>query len=317
MGCCECKWIRKIILKDEENKKEKEYFNRLKTGLQESMNNINETLKPIENWDKLLDLNSLEEFNEEIVDINKTNISRSLSVAYNISSVDNKIKDFYSFWSDVCRKLKNYKYCPITCFIFGCFFCLIHLIGVQEGIIILNALFDEIVDEFKLLANDTPKEFNFYEKIENATYKSIPEIDVGMFWSFLGIIFLKKYGFMWSNIFQLLSLIGFLLLFLLFDFHTGDKLSINYEHMELTILILSYILLSILVGATSMLSLKQLMNLYNAFYKKHFNLYSSINIYYRIFYHCVIKETEKEKKSKKEENILNNHPLTKLLKRRR
>ena len=30
--------------------------------------------------------------------------------------------------------------------------------------------FEEIIDEFRLITQDTPKEYNFYQKIENASY---------------------------------------------------------------------------------------------------------------------------------------------------
>lgn len=196
-----------------------------------------------------------------------------------------------------CKKLNNYKYCLFFCLLSGILFCLSQLICVQLGIIILNALFNEIVDEFRLLAdNINKKEYNFYEKLEIASYKSIPEIDVGIFWSFIGIIFLKKYGFNWGNIFQFFSLVGFILLFLLFDFQIDDKLSNNYTQMEFAVLIISYIFSSITVGASSMIALKQFSSLYFNFYKKNFDLFKYINIFYWLCYllfsliKCIIKK---------------------------
>ena len=101
-----------------------------------------------------------------------------------------------------------------------------------------------------------------------------------MFWSFIGIIFIKKYGFNWGNIFQFFSLLGFILLFLLFDFQIDNKLSNNYTRMEFAVLIISYIFLSITVGASSMIALKQFSNLYFNFYEKHF--FIGFIIYYLI-----------------------------------
>ena len=142
---------------------------------------------------------------------------------------------------------------------------------IQLGIFISNALLSEIVEEFKLLAKDTHREYNIYEKIEIATYKSITEIDVGMFFAFVGLIFLKKYGFYCNIIFQILSIGGFFLLFFLFDFHTGYKMGEYYSRIELTVLIVSYILLTFSIGSSSMLALKQFFNLYKNYYKKYFN----------------------------------------------
>ena len=102
--------------------------------------------------------------------------------------------------------------------------------------------------------------------------KSKPELDVGMFWSFIGISILKKFSFFWSNIFQILSLLGFILLFLLFDFQINDKLITNYSRIEFTVLIISYILLSITVGASSTIGLKQFYNIYFTFYQKQLDL---------------------------------------------
>ena len=70
----------------------------------------------------------------------------------------------------------------------------------------------EILGSFNLGDN---KNYTFYEKIEIASSRSIPEIDVGMLFSFVGTISLKKFGFSCSNLFQILSLGGFLLLYFL------------------------------------------------------------------------------------------------------
>ena len=67
----------------------------------------------------------------------------------------------------------------------------------------------------------------------------MPEIDVGMVTSTIGIIVLKEIGFKKTNsIFQLISSILFALLFTLFHFHTNDKLLQNYNRIEIFVLIL-------------------------------------------------------------------------------
>ena len=281
MGNCECNWINKVFFEREQSEKEKKYFNNIKEGLKESIVDITKTIKPIKDYKSLLELNSEEEFFEETEELYKKNrLRKSQRLVKNIQEEPNK-KDIYSTWSDICYLINNSKCCRGLCFSFGFLFILIQYIGVQEGIIILNALFEEIIDEFRLIVEGTHKEYNFYQKIENASYRIIPEIDIGMFWSFIGIIILKKFGFIWSNIFQLLSLIGFILLFLLFEFHKGNQLLEKYTNIEFTVLIFAFIVLSITVGGSSMIPLKQFMNIYQAFYKKNYNIYTYINLSYQ------------------------------------
>ena len=212
------------------------YFNDIQKGLKESFFHFNKTLDHINNWDELINLK--EESIEEIT------IKRTKT-----------IKEGYT-----CCK----KFLFLQC---GVFFVIIQLIGVQASIIILNSLFNEIVDEFKLWFNNTPREYSFYENLEINSYRELPEIDVGMITSSVGIIFLKNSGFICSNItFQLSSSIWFLLLFLLFDFHTGVQLLENYTRLEIVILVLSYVILSFLVGCSSTIALKE-------FNDKNFGIY--------------------------------------------
>ena len=237
-------------------------FNLMKKGLKNSLDEIDDIFNPIDNWEKLMELNPDEDSDNKEEEENKP-----LTRAKTTIKPEPKV-----CCSQICKKCNRSFSCLLICFICGWLFCLIQLIGVQAGIIILNALLSEIVDEIKLLRHETPKDYNFYERIEIASYKSIPEIDVGMFWSFIGLMILKKYDFYWSIILQVFSTIIFILLFFLFDFHTNDKLIEYYSRIELTVLIVSYFLLTISVGSSSMVALKQFFNLYKAFYKKHFDL---------------------------------------------
>ena len=298
--------VKQIFTEKQKSKEEKDYFNSLKIGLQKSIKDINDTIKDIKNYDELINLNSegidLEELKEPEKEKRKNKLIQKQKKPYERP----QYKDFYTFWSETCNEFSNSKCCLRFSFICGFIFCIIQLIGVQEGIIILNALFNEIVDEINLYRN-IPKEYNFYQKIEIASYKSIPDIDVGMFWSFVGIIVLKKYGFIWSTIFQLLSLIGFILLFLLFDFHKNNKLSLEYTNIEITVLIISYFLLCISVGASSTIAIKQFYNLYTICYKKHFSLFKYINIFY--WFYCCCKRKKKEN----EENEISHESNSKVM----
>ena len=80
------------------------------------------------------------------------------------------------------------------------FFPVLHLIGVQEMIIILNAMLNELIDEIKLAIKKKARENDFYEVIQICSYKEIPEIDVAMLTSFIGIIAFEHLGFIATNI---------------------------------------------------------------------------------------------------------------------
>ena len=66
--------------------------------------------------------------------------------------------------------------------------------------------------------------------------------------------------------------------------------------MELTVLIISYTSLSISVGASSAIALKEFSDLYFSFYKKIFNLYKYLNCFYYIFLCILSCRKNKEKK---------------------
>ena len=195
-----------IDLDNDRKEKEKHNFENIRNGLENSTNNINNALKSIKDWDELMSL--------------KTE-----------SDEENDQEEEKSF-KDQC--LNNI----FIFIIFGILFCFINLIGVQASIIILNSLFNEIVEEFKLWINGTPRKFNFYQIIEINTYRDLPEIDVAMITSSIGIIFLKNFGFYCSIItLQLISSVSFFLLFLLFEFHKGDQLLENYTRLEIVVLV--------------------------------------------------------------------------------
>ena len=138
---------------------EASHFLNIQAGLKESMNNIEKTLVDTKNWEELMNIK------EESPEENK--LMRNKTIKPELKTK----KRWFDF--------------------IGLIFCLFHLIGVQEGIIILNSLFSEFVDEFKLLINKTPRKYNFFVKIEINSYRELPEIDVGMVTSSIGIVVLK------------------------------------------------------------------------------------------------------------------------------
>ena len=75
----------------------------------------------------------------------------------------------------------------------------------------------------------------------------------------LGLVFLKKFGYILATlIFELSAMIWLLIFFLFFDFHTGDALKKNYITIEIVVIVLTYIFQIILVGSSSIISLKEL-----------------------------------------------------------
>ena len=273
---------------------EKENFKDIKEKLNDSLKNVSETLKDINDWDALFYPEEESGLKDEEFKLNK------------INKDDPKYNNISYFWlltpSEKCIESKG---CIIFFFICGILFCFCQLIGVQAGIVILNALFKEIIDEIKLGLKDIPRKYNFYENLEIASYKSVPEIDVGMTCCFLGTIFLKNYEYYMSNIFQLLALLCFILLFWLFDFHSGSELSYNYIQIEITVLIFSYLILNILVGASSIIGLKEFFNLYKNFYKKNCcNLNKYLCTQYLLSSLAIkcLKKKKKEKEKEKEKS---------------
>ena len=226
-----------IDLDNDRKEKEKHNFENIRNGLENSTNNINNALKSIKDWDELM--------------------------ALKIESDEENDQEEEKSFKDQC--LNNI----FIFIIFGILFCFINLIGVQASIIILNSLFNEIVEEFKLWINGTPRKFNFYQIIEINTYRDLPEIDVAMITSSIGIIFLKNFGFYCSIItLQLISSVSFFLLFLLFEFHKNDQLLENYTRLEIVVLVLAYILLSFIVGCSSTISLKEYFNIDRRVFEK-------------------------------------------------
>ena len=241
------------------------HYNNVKEGLEETMINIYETVIKAHNWNNLLTL-----------------------------------KEEPSEYKGKMGTDKSYS-CFCIFYLFGFVFCIIQLMCVQMSIIILNSLFDEIVEEFKLWLNKTPRNYNFFDNLEINSYRELPEIDVAMITSSIGIAVLKNFGFVCSNItFQLLSIIWFLLLFLLFEFHVGDKLLENYTRLEIVVLILSYIILSFLVGGSSTIAIKEFTFKY--FYVYNINENQADNEIAEKEKEEKEKE-EKEKEKEKEENI--------------
>ena len=99
----------------EKAEKENEHFTKVKDGLKESFKNIKQTLDNIKDWEELINLK--EESIENVI------LKRTKTIK------------------------NNYSTCALSiCIFFGVISCILQLICVQGCIIILNSLFDEIVE---------------------------------------------------------------------------------------------------------------------------------------------------------------------------
>ena len=185
-------------------------------------NESNESKKSkLENYFNKLE-KSKEEKEEDLEDfINiKKNLSDHLYDIPNNFLKTNNLDEFLELNEDFKESIiifdHSYSECFALClfFAFGLLYSAIQLVGVQEMIIILNTILNELIDEMKLSIIKTPREYNFYEVIKICSYKEIPDIDVAMVTSFIGIIISRSLGFITTNIiFQLTSGVLFLFFF--------------------------------------------------------------------------------------------------------
>ncbi len=237
-NCCKGNCFEKCEKAYNEKIKSKEKdFEDVKNGVEIYTGKINHSLHNFNDWDELLNLKGKTKEIETLKEL-KT-IKKSCK--------DNKI---------------------LLAFI-GFIFCLVHLIGIQAYIILNNSLYSEIVEDIKLSCMDSRRQYYFFEYLEINTYRKLPEINVVMMASSIGTLILNKCGFKITNsIFQLISLYLFGLLFYLFEFKKSNQFLEKYSKLELTILIISYIVLSLSVGISSLLALKEYFNkLTGVFYK--------------------------------------------------
>ena len=166
---------------------EKNHFDDVKDGVKNYIPETNTSLEKFNEWDELLYLKEIP------IEIERFRISKTIKIG---------CKDFKFLFG-----------------IFGFFFCLIHLIGIQAYIIFLKSIYDEIVEDIKLTFTNSPRKYYFFEYLEINTYRKLPEINVLMITSSIGILLLNKCNFLITNSnFQLISLYLFFLLFHLFHF---------------------------------------------------------------------------------------------------
>ena len=183
-------------LKEKQIKKKN--FDEIKKNLLKHTSEMNAIVNDIEDWDELLNIK--EESSDEKPKIENSN-----------SEKNSQCELFFIH-------------------IFGFLFCILQLISVQSSIILIKAIFNQIIEGILFHNLKKPRGNNFYEYIEISTYKEIPEIDVAMVTTTLGLFFHKKFGYYCSNItFHLIVSIILILFFLLFDFHVNDFFVIRFS----------------------------------------------------------------------------------------
>lgn len=123
---------------------------------------------------------------------------------------------------------------------------------------VMNAILNELIEEGKLKFLQTERTNTFYEEIRFSTFRNIPDIDVALFFNFLGEMIFKCFGYFFTNIlFEGINLCFLILFFYGFHFHVGEELNENYFKSEIIILILSYLVFFVCIGSVSMLSLQE------------------------------------------------------------
>ena len=82
------------------NNEEQKYFNPTKEGVIKTVENIKQTITPINNWEQLLDLNSEEGFYEETEELYIDNkiILPTVIPAQRLPYRERQIIDFNTFW---------------------------------------------------------------------------------------------------------------------------------------------------------------------------------------------------------------------------
>ena len=229
---------------------------------------------PVTNF--LLDLGKKEE-KEEIEDFEEA----KAKLNEDIFLISNKLETIKTFnkYKDLNYELENNNieidekkhsecFLVFAIIVCGLFFPLFQLIGVQEQLIVLNSLLNELIEEFRLATKDIPRQYNFYEVIKICSFKEVPDMEISMFTSFIGIAAIKHLGYFWTNFcFQLLPGLMFFFFFYYFSFHTGKELDENYISSEIIILAVTTILGFILVGGSSIISLKQISILFKSVFR--------------------------------------------------
>ena len=150
-------------------------------------------------------------------------------------------------------------------------------------------MLNELIDELKLALKKKARENDFYEVIQICSYKEIPDIDVEMLTSFIGIIAFEHLGFIATNIiFQSVPGLLFWFFFYYFSFHTGKELEENYLLAEIFILISAYIIGFILVGGSSTISLKQINKIIKIMENNNDSIYDTVINFFIFYFHVFL-----------------------------
>ena len=176
------------------------------------------------------------------------------------------------------RKIKEDSGKCLLCFMFQIFLPIIeivNLIGIFSIISVMNCCFSLFMNSVKtFLGMGDVYKLNFYKELYYQSMNEPIDFNVMFFMSFLGDLFLKSGGFIFSSLIFLVINIGAFFMIDNFDFknNTKDSDEIDYYNFfNLIYIFLFYIVLFIGVGGSSMLSQRILVDSYEKlkkFYEK-------------------------------------------------
>ena len=172
--------------------------------------------------------------------------------------------------------------------------------------LILNLLFSALKCRLDIGCNkqEFNKRKNFFNFLFSESRKDVFDIDLVMFWSFIGLKLLETCKFRKTSFLFLVLNIIMLCLVYVFDFIISDE---NYSFIRIFLLALLYLFISLTLGSSSLISQQVVIDIYSNL-KLCSCLYEERNGYDSSSYYENI-EIIKEKNSFTEININNNEGI--------
>ena len=199
----------------------------------------------------------------------------------------NRISDSYKIYSeneeDNLNLKKNYIFWFMVIIIFP-LFSIINVIGIFLIISIKDTLHKLFVSSLKckleIFCNieDFKNQSNYFEFFRKESSKESLNFNLMMFWSFVGIKFLKSLGFIITSfIFLILNTIMILLIYVI-DFEDFDPITIKYSYPKIIIIFLLWLFMGFTFGSSTLLSQQILTDYYSLLFSKKTSLTESEEI---------------------------------------
>ena len=145
---------------------------------------------------------------------------------------------------------------------------------------------------------------NFFNYLFSESRKESIDIDLMMFWSFIGLEILDSCKFRITSSLLLILNIIMLCLIYIFDFRISDE---NYSIIRIILLAVLYLLHSLTLGSSSLISQQAAINIYS-----NLNLFSDENInenYHEEFSESGNNNKNNENTKNKENNVDNSKEI--------